>query len=229
MKRFSYVIVLLLIVLFLGGCKDKVNKDSVLYKAKENMVNNLDNYSMSANIALVNITDAKVTVNCKEDIKNEISYCVSSVAGGVGAEEYVDRKNQYMYTRMYDNVGVTTNNDWVKTKYEVQDVDQWLKLNDYIFDLKESSVANGTKYSGVISLKKVFGLLEKFDLPLDFANFMDKDVDIYAIVNNENYIEEMNMSFEVLGVKMVVALNYYDYNKTGNVEIPDDVLNVKEN
>jgi len=229
MKKLFYVLVLFCSLLLISGCGDKINKDSPLYKAKENMVKKLDNYAMDANIALVNIEGAKVNLQCKEDRKNEITYC-RTTAVGVGTEEYTDNKNKVSYSKVYDDYGVTTENEWVKTKLPSSEADdQWLGLNDYIFELEEEKMESGTKYSGIINLKKIFGLLEKFDLPIDFAGFMDKDVDITVIVNNDNYIEKMNMSFEVLGVKMVVDLNYYDYNKIGDVVIPDEVLKAKEN
>ena len=229
MKKVFCVLIMICAVFLLSGCGDKINKDSPLYKAKENMVKNLDNYSMDANIALVNIDGAKVNLECKEDRKNEITYCRTN-AVGVGTEEYTDNKNKVSYSKVYDTYGVTSNNEWTKTKLPSSEVDdQWLGLNDYIFELEEEKLDSGTKYSGIINLKKIFGLLEKFELPIDFASFMDKDVDITVIVNNDNYIERMSMSFEVLGVKMVIDLNYYDYNKVGDIVIPDEVLKAKEN
>jgi hypothetical protein len=147
-----------------------------------------------------------------------------------GAARRFEYKGELNSAKVYDDYGVTTENEWVKTKLPSSEADdQWLGLNDYIFELEEEKMESGTKYSGIINLKKIFGLLEKFDLPIDFAGFMDKDVDITVIVNNDNYIEKMNMSFEVLGVKMVIDLNYYDYNKIGDVVIPDEVLKAKEN
>ena len=71
--------------------------------------------------------------------------------------------------------------------------------------------------------------LFQFELPIDFGSFVNKDVDITVIVNNQNYIESMNMSFEVLSIKMNVELKYYNYNNTGSIVIPDEVLKAKEN
>lgn len=229
MKRLFYMLVVFCSLFLITGCGDKINKDSPLYKAKENMVKNLDNYSMDASISLDSIDGATVNLQCKEDKKNELSYCKTS-ALSVGTEEYTDYKNKVSYSKIYDDLGVTTNNGWIKTKISSkEDDDQWLGLNDYIFELEEEKVDNGTKYSGVINLKKVFGLLKQFELPIDFGSFVNKDVDITVIVNNQNYIESMNMSFEVLSIKMNVELKYYNYNNTGSIVIPDEVLNAKEN
>ena len=45
-KGYLKILLILMLCIVLSGCGDKINKDSALYKAKENMVDNVDNYNM---------------------------------------------------------------------------------------------------------------------------------------------------------------------------------------
>lgn len=226
-KGFFKILLILMLCIVLSGCGDKVNKDSALYKAKENMVDNVDNYNMDINITVVtDFGNVDVDMNCHEDRKNEITYCKSNTLG-VGTEDYTDNKNKYSYSKVYDDYGMTVN-EWTKTKLQDVKTDQWLGLNDYIFDLKEETVENGTKYTGIIELKKLLGMLENMDLPIDALKILNKDIEVEVVVDNENYIDTMKFNFNLMGIDMIVEIDYNDYNNAGDIVIPEEVLNAKE-
>lgn len=226
-KGYLKILLILMLCIVLSGCGDKVNKDSALYKAKENMVDNVDNYNMDINITVVtDFGNVDVDMNCHEDRKNEITHCKSNTLG-VGTEDYTDNKNKYSYSKVYDDYGMTVN-EWTKTKLQDVKTDQWLGLNDYIFDLKEESAPNGTKYTGIIELKKLLGMLENMDLPIDALKILNKDIEVEVVVDNENYIDTMKFNFNLMGIDMIVEIDYNDYNNAGDIVIPEEVLNAKE-
>ena len=228
MKRNYFKILLVLFLcLVISGCEEKINKDSAIYKAKENMVENVDNYNMDINISVItDFGNVDVEMECKEDRKNEITYCKSNTLG-VGTEDYTDNKNKYSYTKVYDDYGMTTS-EWSKVKLQDVKTDQWLGLNDYIFNLTEETIDNGTKYKGTIELKKLLGLLEKFDLPIEALEILNKDIDVEVIVDTDNYIDYMKFNFVLMGIEMEVEIDYKDYNSAGDIVIPEEVLNAKE-
>lgn len=226
-RKYFKVLMVLMLCILLSGCGDKINKDSAIYKAKENMLNNVDNYNMDISITvLTDFGNVDSKMNCTEDRKNEITYCKSSTLG-VGTEDYTDSKNKYSYSKVYDDYGMTTS-EWTKTKLAEVNTDQWLGLNDYVFDLNEEEVENGTKYSGNIELKKLLGMLENMDLPIDALKILNKDIPVEVVVDNDNYIDSMKFSINLMGIEMMVEIDYKDYNTAGEVVIPEEALNAKE-
>lgn len=229
MKRnYFKILFVLLICILIAGCGDKINKDSALYKAKENMVNNVDNYNMDVKISVItDFGNVEADMYCKEDRDNEITYCKTDL-GGLGTEDYTDNKNKYSYSKVYDTYGMTTTNEWTKVKLQDVKTDQWLGLNDYIFDLKEVDSEVGTKYTGVIELKKLLGLLENMDLPIDALSVLNKDIEVEVVISDDNYIDSMKFNINLMGIEMIVDIDYKDYNVAGEIVIPEEALNAKE-
>lgn len=211
----------LLVCILLVGCGEKINTDSPLYKAKENMVKNVDNYDLKMTVT-TNTGAGAVSIegNCKEDRKNETSYCKTTTLG-VGTETYTDYKGKKSYSRVVDDYGLV-NSTWTAADIEDISTDQWLELNDFIFDVKEEESDGLTKYSGTLNIKKLMGLLGRFDLPVDVGSFLSKDVDVVVYVNDKNYIDSMTVDMEILGISMDVKLEYSNYNNAGTVVIPEE-------
>ena len=231
MKKIIFKLILCIMFgMVLTGCGDKINTDSPLYKAKENMIENVDNYNMNINISVfTDFGDVSVKMDCKEDKVNQLSYCKSN-SFGVGTESYVDYNNHYDYSKVYDEYGVTKS-EWVKTKVPNVKNGQWLDLSNYIFDLQEKddgSLENGLEYVGVIKLSKLLTMLEGFELPIDALKILNKDITVDVILNQDNYIDSMNFDFELVGIGMNVQIKFADYGTAGVIVIPEEVLNVKE-
>lgn len=223
MKRNLFKIIgVLVLCILLAGCGEKINKDSPLYKAKENMVSNVDNYDLKMSVTMnTDAGDVSISGDCKEDRKNETSYCKTTTLG-VGTETYTDYKNKKTYSRVSDDYGLV-NSSWTAADIKDVSTDQWLELNDFIFDVKEEESDGLTKYSGTIDIKKITGLLNRFDMPVDLGSFLSKDVAVEVYVNDKNYIDSMKVDLEVLGISMDAKLEYSNYNSAGNVVIPDNV------
>lgn len=210
-----------------SGCskeEDNVNSDSKLAIAKKNMTENLNNYSydvvMTAKTGFIDIT---TTMNCKDDIKNQVSYCSMSTYG-VESEEYIDYKNKTSYSKVTSVFGGdSSNGEWITTKYSGKDTNNWINLNDYIFDITEESKDGGTYYSGIIDSKKLADAMSQMDSEVDTSNMVDDDINISVFINSSNYIEKMSFTIEIMGIEEEVEVNYKGFNTSGDVVIPSEV------
>lgn len=84
-------------IITLSGCGGKTSKkkENDVSKAKENMLNNLDNFAITATITTqTDFLDINIHVNCIKDNKNQIEYCRTSTLGLIEMEQYVDYKNK---------------------------------------------------------------------------------------------------------------------------------------
>jgi len=226
MKKILYSIICILALSCLTGCgseETKINKNSQLASAKEVMVNNLNNYSYDVNITVdTGIIPVSTTMNCKDDRKNQISYCLTSTYG-VETEEYVDYKNKISYSKVTTLFGGdSSNGKWTSTKYSGGDTNTWLNLNDYIFNLKEESKNGGTYYTGTIDSKKLGNAISQ-TTDTDTSDIVSEDIEISVFVNSSNYIEKMSFTIEIMGIEEVVEINYKNYNNSGDIVIPDEV------
>lgn len=97
MKKIVYIFLITILMFCISGCKkeeNKINTDSKIAVAKKNMMESLDNYSYDIELTTkTGIMDVKVNMKCKEDIKNKVSYCLTSTYG-VKTEEYIDYENK---------------------------------------------------------------------------------------------------------------------------------------
>lgn len=204
MKKILYSIICILALSCLTGCgseETKINRNSQLASAKEVMVNNLNNYSYDVSITVdTGIIPVSTTMNCKDDRKNQISYCSTSTYG-VETEEYVDYKNKISYSKVTTLYGGdSSNGKWTSTKYSGGDTNTWLNLNDYIFNLKEESKNGGTYYTGTIDSKKLGNAISQ-TTDTDTSDIVSEDIEISVFVNSSNYIEKMSFTIEIMGIE----------------------------
>ena len=224
MKRIFNLFVLMVVLVGVAGCsftKEKVNDDSRIAKAKEVMLNNLDNFSYTAKIITkMEIMDVTTTMNCKEDRKNKIGYCSIS-AYGVNTEKYYDYGNGKTYTKVYSPYSSdASNGKWTSTSVKNLSTNSWLNLNNYIFDVKEENQGNNTLYTGTISSDKLAAAIVQVDSSIDTSKIVSNDINISILVNSSNYIEKMNFEMKIMGITEVVEINYSNYNNSGSITIP---------
>lgn len=226
MKKLSFLFVITFTIICLTGCgkNDVINTDSNIVVAKNQMLNNLKNYSYDVKITTkTGIVDVTTNMNCKDDSVNKIAYCYTSTMG-VEKEEYLDYANQMDYTKVstiYGNDG--NNGKWTKTKLNGTTSNTWINLSDYIFNLTEESKNGGTYYTGTIDSKKLAGAMAQSDSNIDLNKIVSDDIDIEVFVNSSNYIETMNYSIEIMGIKEYVEISFKNFNTSGTIEIPSEV------
>ena len=224
MKRIFSLFVLIVILVGITGCgsKEKINKDSELVKARDTMVNGLDNFSYTAKIvAKTGFIDVTTTMNCKEDSKNKMGYCTSSTYG-VTTEEYYDYGKGKTYTKIYSPFDASSG-EWTSSSLGNSSTNSWLNLNDYIFDIKEEQQGTSKLYTGVISSKKLATAMSQADSSIDTSNIVSSDINISILVNSSNYIEKMNFEMEIMGFEEIVEIEFGNYNTAGSITIPAEV------
>lgn len=228
MKKNKFLLFLIISIFCFTGCGKEeqtiINSNSQLASAKTQMINNLNNYSYDVNITVkTGIMDVTTNMNCKDDRKNQISYCYTSTYG-VETEEYVDYKNNINYSKVTTLYGTDeTNGKWTSTKYNGSNANSWINLNDYIFNITEESRNGGTYYTGTIDSKKLASAMAQTDSSINIDKVVSEDINISVFVNSSNYIETMNFTMEILGIEEVVEISYKNFNTTGNIEIPAEV------
>lgn len=230
MKKLLYFSLIALILVCISGCfkeKNNVNNDSPLASAKKFMLENLDNYSYDVIITTkTGIMDVTTNMNCKEDMKNQISYCSTSTYG-VKTEEYVDYKNKINYSKVKVAFGGdSSNNKWTTTKYKGNDINTWINLNDYIFDITEEKKDGGIYYNGIIDSKKLATVISQVENDIDASKIMSDNINIEVFINSSNYIEKMSFTIEIMGIEEKVEISYKNFNNSGDIIIP---MEVKEN
>ena len=229
MKRILYIFLATLFVTCISGCgkeENQINSDSKLFAAKMFMIENLDNYSYDVEIiAKTGFMDVTTNMNCKDDRKNQISYCSTSVYG-VETEEYVDYKNKKIYSKVTSLFGDSSNGKWTSTKYKGGDTNTWINLNNYIFDIKQETREDGTYYTGTINSKKLATAISQVDSNVDISNMVSDDIDISVFINSSNYIEKMSFTIQIMGIEELVEISFRGFNTSGDIVIPSEV---KEN
>lgn len=226
MRRIFNLFILMVVLVGVTGCsltKEKINSDSQLAKAKNIMINDLDNFSYTAKMtAKTGIIDITTTMNCKEDVKNKVGYCSVSTYG-VNTEIYYDYDNDKTYTKVsYPYSSDTSNDSWTSTSMKSSNTNSWLNLNDYIFDIKEEKQGTSTLYTGIISSEKIANAMVQADSSIDTNNIISSDINISILVNSSNYIEKMNFELEMMGIAEVFEINYSNYNSSGSITIPNE-------
>lgn len=231
-KKLAFLAIISTMVFTATGCnsdENKVNNNSQLANIKKTMIDNLENFSYDANIIVhTGIIDTTLTMECKEDRKNEIGYCSTS-SYGMQTEQYIDYKNNIEYSKVNSPYNTdSTNGIWTKQKLENQNTNSWLNLSDYIFNIKEESRSDGTSYTGTINSKKLASAMNSMDSNIDINNIIGNDINITVLVNRSNYIEQITFDMEIMGIKESVEINYKNYNSTGNIIIPTEVKDSKQ-
>lgn len=226
MKKILYFSLITLLVLCVSGCckeGNKINSDSQLAAAKKIMTENLNNYSYDVEIITkTGIMDVTTNMSCKDDRKNEISYCSTSTYG-VETEEYIDYKNKTTYSKVTVAFGGdSSNGKWTSAKYSGGDTNTWINLNDYIFNITEENRDEGTYYTGTIDSKKLAAAMSQVDSDVDTSNIVSDDIDIIVFINSSNYIEKMSFILEIMGIEEVVEINYKGFNTSGDIVIPSE-------
>lgn len=229
-KKTTYIIFILFISLMVVGCnsKEKKNSNSKLAEAKRLMNNNLENFSYDVNITMkTDFGDTTTKMNCKEDQKNEIAYCSLSTFG-VQTKEYFDYKNKVMYTYVYSPYSASASNGiWTKKTINESSTSNWLNLSDYIYDLKEESRDGGMYYTGTIDSKKLASAMATTNSNVNMNNLVSEDIKIAVLVNKSGYIEQMSFDIKIMGVQESVDIRYHDYNTSGSLDIPKEVISNK--
>lgn len=229
-KKTTYIIFVLFICLMIVGCnsKEKVNSTSKIAEAKRLMDKNLDNFSYDVNITMkTDFGDTNTTMNCNEDKKNQIAYCSLSTFG-VQTKEYFDYKNKVTYTYVYSPYSASSSNGtWAKNKIDDTSTNNWLNLSDYIYDLKEESKDGGVYYTGTIDSKKLASAMSSINSNINMNNLVSEDIKITVFVNELGYIEQMTFDITIMGMQESVEIKYHDYNNSGSLEIPKDVISSK--
>lgn len=226
MKKILYFSLIALLVIFVSGCgkeENKINSDSKLAAAKKVMTENLNNYSYEVVMTTkTGIIDVTTNMSCKDDRKNQISYCLTSTYG-VKTEDYIDYKNQINYSKVTSTFGGdSSNGKWTTTKYKGSDTNSWINLNDYIFDIAEESRDDGTYYTGTIDSKKLAAAMSQLDSDVDTSNIVSDDINISVFINSSNYIENMSFTIEIMGIEEEVEINYKGFNTSGDIVIPSE-------
>ncbi len=226
MKRIFNIFILMVVLVGVAGCsftKEKINSDSQLAKAKDLMINDLDNFSYTANIvAKTGIIDVTTSMSCKEDRKNNIGYCSTSTYG-VSTEQYYDYGNGKLYSKVYSPYSNdASNGKWTSSSVKNSNTNSWLNLNDYIFDIKEEKQGTSTLYTGVISSEKLANAMAQTDSNIDTSSIVNGDINISILVNPSNYIEKMNFEMEIMGIVEEVEITYGNYNSSGSITIPNE-------
>jgi len=219
-------ILFLLIALFLvSGCEKAEENDKEETKKGElselkTAMNNLDNYSYEAEITVkTGYLDMTTTMECKEDVKNQTSYCTTSTYG-VETEQYIDYAKQMMYSKTTTIYGGS--NDWEKTKYNVSS-NSYVDLSDYITDVKEEKKDGGTYYTGTINSKKLANAMSQADSSVNSSSIVSDDIDITVFVNSSNYIEKMSFTIVVAGMEEEVEVTFKNFNTSGTITIPASI------
>lgn len=229
-KNTTYIIFVLFISLMIVGCnsKEKDNSTSKLADAKRLMNQNLDNFSYDVNITVkTDFGDTNTTMSCNEDQKNQIAYC-SLNTFGVQTKEYFDYKNKVTYTYVYSPYSASSSNGiWTKNKIDDISTNNWLNISDYIYDLKEESKDEGVYYTGTIDSKKLASAMSSTNSNVNMNNLVSEDIKIVVFVNKLGYIEQMTFDITIMGIQESVEIKYHDYNNSGSLEIPKEVISSK--
>lgn len=221
--KYKFIIILLLVMIITGCGKDKINTDSKIVATKNEMLNNLSNYSYDVEITTkTGFVDVTVNMDCRNDLVNKIEYCHTDTIG-VDTEEYINYNNKIVYTKVTSFYSNDENNGkWTNSKLKGNS-NSWINLSNYIFNLSEEEYNGGIKYSGTIDSKKLTSLMANVDSNINISKVLSNDINIEVFINSSNYIEMMNYSMEIMGIEELVKIKFKDFNNSGSIIIPEEV------
>lgn len=241
MKKILYFSLVTMLVICVSGCAKedkkinddsnniiskediKINNDSKLVLAKNNMTEKLNNYAYDVEmITKTGFMDITTNMSCKEDLKNKVSYSLTSTYG-VETEEYVDYKNKMTYSKVNAEFGdESSNGKWISEKYKGGDVNNWISLTDAMFNITEEKKDGGTYYKGTVDSQKINETMSQLNSNDDKTNMISNDIDISVFVNSSNYIEKISFVLKIMGIEEEVEITYKEFNTSGDIVIPDE-------
>ena len=230
LKKVLLVIMITTFIVTLAGCnskgKNSNKKENEVSKVKSKMVNELDNFAISATITMqTGFIDITVDTNCIKDNKNQIEYCKTSTLGVIEMEQYLDYKNKKEVTKTTSLFGGDENNGkWVTQKYDAASSigDSWLDINDYLNGLEVTEQNGGKLYKGKISTDKINNAIAKSDKGNKISTKgSSKDIPIEIFINSNGYIETIKTEFEFSGMKELIEIKYSNYNTAGSLTMPN--------
>jgi flagellar basal body-associated protein FliL len=190
----------------------------------ENLITKIDNYTISSTIKLtMDGNTLTITTNGVVDQKNKKdSFRVTTSTSGRSAtvKAYYDYNTGYLY--MLD----PTTNSWIKQR----NTEKYIDLASYINKLNSNSVTKVGEghYKVTMTKQELKGMTGQSGV--DSASIKgDLDIDIYT---ENGYIVKMEADFS----KVISGVSYYKitnkfskYDTSGEVVIPQDVINTAKN
>lgn len=193
-----------------------------LSNAKGSM-SELNNYSYDVEMTTVtDYLDFTITMNCKEDVKNQIGYCSSSIYG-VTTEQYTDYAKGIIYSKVSSPFGGDNNGEWTSSSYVGDYTNKFVGLSEYIANATKVPGSGGTYYNGTIDTSFIADAMSGVDEDVDSSSIIGDDIKISVFVNSSNYIEKTTFSMVVAGIQEDVVINYKDFDTTGSLSIPASV------
>lgn len=220
------IIVIVCAVFIIKNIITEKNKDKALIKVKENMAEKLNNFSYNA---VVNIgaygVKLDVNLNCKEDRVNRLGYCEMQ-SNVVNLEEYLDYNNKVTYTK----TNLLTNDAFQWQKESEKNMTEFTPilgtLDNIIIEKKEKQ-ENGILYTGYIkgkSLSNIFDVINKATSnKFNISSFFRRKIPVTVFVNNDNYVEKVSFSINVLGVDVNSEINFNNFNTTPSISLPEEL------
>ena len=207
--------------IYMSSSVSDTTQKNALGESKKVMTDHLDNFSYTATITTqTGFFDVVTTMDCKEDRKSKLGYCITSNYG-MSTEEYFDYANGKSYTKM--NSIYDEGKDWEVAYFEPSNTNSYLNLNDSIFDMTETKQGDKTLYVGKISNQKIAEAMSQSNADIDTSNLISDDIKISILVNSSKYIEKMNFEMEIMGIMEIMEVNFSNYNTSGNIVIPEEV------
>ena len=229
-RKILLTVMIAVFVVTLAGCggksKNGTKKENDVSRAQNNMLNNLDNFAISATITTqTGYLDININVNCIKDNKNQIEYCKTSTLGLIEMEQYVDYKNKKEITKTTSLLsGDENNGKWVTQKFSESSsiTNSWLNLNDTLSGLEVTEQNGGKLYKGKISTSEINKAISKSDTGSKISTKgSNKDIPIEIFINSNGYIEKLNTEFEFSGIKEIIELKYSNFNTAGSLTMPN--------
>ncbi|MFI3307662.1 MAG: hypothetical protein R3Y21_03760 [Mycoplasmatota bacterium] len=218
MKKNKILFMAIATLLLTSGCfgEEQSEINSNLAETKNNMINNLETYSydviMTTDVSYMTI---ETEMNCAADLNSEITYCKSTTMGII-TETYTDYGNDITYSN-------TTYTDWESSSLDssINQIDGYLNVIEYIYDVKTEETSTGTLYSGYIDSSKLLGAMSESDDSLSSSSADENSIYIEVLVNDDNYVETIYYDMEISGMSYEIEVEYYDYNTSKSLVIPD--------
>jgi len=200
------------------GCgskkEDKKKNDADSFKEVKEKMESLSNYDYDAVITVESFMNIETKMSCKDDRVNKITHCTSS-SMGIETEEYLDYGNQMDYSYVMG--------EWTKTKVNVtENNNSYVSLGEYLTDYKETSKDGGKLITGKVSGEKLAKAMSQNGSE-DYSGLISGDIDMEIFVNSDGYMEKINFTMEVMGMKEKVEVTFKNFNKAGTVELPAEV------
>lgn len=219
--------IICILTIVITGCnilKKDVKTDTDVSKAKELMIEKLDNYMIDVVITShTSLADVQIRMNCIEDNKNKLEYCNTSTLGIIDTEQYIDYNNNKSYTKTEYKIDIEENtNKWEVKDIKKNRINSWININDYLRKLEVTKTSNGKLYKGTISIKKLKDAISDTDKSsnIKFPTIDNKDIPIEIFINNKGYIEYANTEFDLLSIKETINIKYHNYDGNAPLKLP---------